>query len=398
MGFAFFTSYARLDGDKSLRRFASELKEEVRSATGLPAESIAFFDTTNIENGDDWAAVLSDGLCTSQLCVCLCSPTYFNSRFCGKEYSVFSTRRAHWLEQPANAGKRPRVIFPVVWQISASRPPAAVTELQDSDDAFPKNYREMGLRALAKLKGQKDNYTKVKMALAQRMRDALHAAQLPDLPALPHFDEIPSAFHDTGPAATGWLAPYSVAVVFCHAQGADWRPYAEADFVGVLAEAAASKLKLLYGQIAPDATLIQRLADAHQRRDAVLVLTDAASLASHPEMAAALNSPESANAALLTIWSDSTVDRTAGEQSIRALVPKRSEGAAARFDELTSILSAADLRAKLETAMVRVRSALIAEDRPVRRVEDAAIEREAQRDGIPFASAPGISGPGGGAL
>src|SRR5262245_2894430 len=116
MTHVFFTSYARLDSNKfsKLDRVVEELRERVRSKLGAKAaQDVGFFDTQDIQTGADWERVLGTALRHARILVCMCSPTYFNSEFCAKEFEVFRRR----LQDAADAFKDVRVILPVLWDV-----------------------------------------------------------------------------------------------------------------------------------------------------------------------------------------------------------------------------------------------------------------------------------------
>jgi hypothetical protein len=69
MHFWFFCSYARADRDSYLEQFFENLRDEVRSIVGGPAENVCFIDTHNIEPADRWEQDLEAGLRTSRLCI-----------------------------------------------------------------------------------------------------------------------------------------------------------------------------------------------------------------------------------------------------------------------------------------------------------------------------------------
>jgi TIR domain len=113
--FVFFTSYARPDNNKvsKLSKVVEELLERVRGKLGLPVkpEEVGFFDRTNIQTAKQWEEVLGSTLRT-RVIVCLCSPTYFNSAFCAKEFEIFRQR----VEKGGDKLKDVPVIVPVIWE------------------------------------------------------------------------------------------------------------------------------------------------------------------------------------------------------------------------------------------------------------------------------------------
>ncbi|HSG39758.1 MAG TPA: toll/interleukin-1 receptor domain-containing protein, partial [Thermoanaerobaculia bacterium] len=93
----FFFSYSRDDADddtdKHLDRFFLDLCKEVRERLGLSRNHpVGFRDTRHIKTGDRWPETLSQALSTCQLLLPLYSRSFFNSEFCGKEWSAFRSR------------------------------------------------------------------------------------------------------------------------------------------------------------------------------------------------------------------------------------------------------------------------------------------------------------------
>ena len=91
--------------DPYFKLFVNRLNQRVRQLTG----SIGFFDRSSINAGDDWSDELAESLRTSKTIVCLYSPTYFFSDYCGKEMQVLLERRHEYVR--VNGGKKPATIF-----------------------------------------------------------------------------------------------------------------------------------------------------------------------------------------------------------------------------------------------------------------------------------------------
>ena len=94
----FFTSYASLDGQYSdyLQKFIEDLAINVRDRTTLKMDEIYFFAKGEITAGDVWVEVLGNAVRTCKVILCICSPSYYNSEYCGKELWVFLERRKEW--------------------------------------------------------------------------------------------------------------------------------------------------------------------------------------------------------------------------------------------------------------------------------------------------------------
>ncbi len=171
-----------------VRTFREALEGEVETLLGNVADDICFFDTSDIEAGAQWPATLSDALRTSRVAVCLYSPHYFNSTWCGKELQVFLERATNH-RGPAPA---PVPIVPVIWAPSRQGLPEPVRTIQTHDDSFPENYSRLGLRQVMNV-GTKADFHMTVTALAQRIVAAIIANALPALPQL-DLDRVVSAW------------------------------------------------------------------------------------------------------------------------------------------------------------------------------------------------------------
>jgi FxsC-like protein len=189
----FFLSYARSDDDAYVARFYRDLCSEVRVRAGLPsAQEVGFLDTESIEIGARWSARLVTALSTSRTFVALCSPRYFVSEPCGREWQIFSDRQRQ-REQPAG---QPSTIIPVVW-LPPRRMPAVVEELQYSTARLGEAYGREGLRQLMRLRRYRDAYVRCLSALASQIVDVAGIGPSPGTgDAIVDFSSVSSAFHD----------------------------------------------------------------------------------------------------------------------------------------------------------------------------------------------------------
>ena len=234
----FFTSYARLDNNKysKLNAVVEGLKERVRAKLGARStDQVAFFDTRAIKTGAEWEKFLGDALRRSRVLVCFCSPTYFNSPFCAKEFEVFRRR----LERAGETYRDARVVLPVIWDIGSEGIwlPQSIQKYQFTDKRFPDRYTMDGLCALKRVKGQRENYVKAIEVLA----DIITAASSLILPPWSDpiiFDQLPQSFHNPN---TG---PYNLAVIVLNEKGTQWVPAEDGIPVARTIEVVVSSLKV----------------------------------------------------------------------------------------------------------------------------------------------------------
>jgi hypothetical protein len=100
-----FLSYTGLkDVFGAVSDFRDHLENQVQRKTGKILT--VFQDKRDIHGGDKWADILSDELDSAKLLVILLSPTWLNSKWCRKEYTLFCKSGS---SQPL------RPILPVMW-------------------------------------------------------------------------------------------------------------------------------------------------------------------------------------------------------------------------------------------------------------------------------------------
>ena len=92
-GPVFFVSYSRKNGGEGLDRFVSRLEKAVQQHVSVDGPVI-FFDKQDIEPGADWPEALENALGTARAFVAVYAPAYFESEYCGKEWSAFASRCA----------------------------------------------------------------------------------------------------------------------------------------------------------------------------------------------------------------------------------------------------------------------------------------------------------------
>src|ERR1051326_5467792 len=383
--FTFFFSYARDDGvsDFRLSKFFESLREEVRARTGLKPQEIAFRDTTNIDIGDEWSDEIKAGLQTSKVFVCLTSPTYINSDYCGREFLVFA-RRVNLYRETHPREPMPNAILPVVWVPLKTRAPEVLKSRQMDEQGVPPEYRTEGLRYLMRLKGKRDKYEAFLAHFADRLVEAAQTT-LPPLRSFPSLNDVSSAFktqlepRGAAPPPTGAplvefsAGPYSTRFVFVvarpdelegarmnlggyHDQGGwFWRPFlpTENDAVGLIAQQVVSEMGGRFNELAFDADIVDRIAQAEKRNELIVVVVDAWTI--NVERYAALlrrydqNSPQ--NSAVVVPWNDQDPETVRYSRKLRKRLGAtlKSNTASLRFKLGAS--SSEDLREDLRSLL-----------------------------------------------
>lgn len=175
-----FFSYARRDKNVYLDDFFEKLRDEVMQKLPVASPHDACFrDSDNVELGDRWNAEMVNALKKTSVLVCIYSPLYFISDYCGKEVNVFQSRIA---EYKKNNNKTPNVILPVLWEKpSTFTIPPSLQEIQFSHESIHKDYSIQGLKTFSKLNSYKDAYLLFIEQLAMKIQEITKTINLPEI-------------------------------------------------------------------------------------------------------------------------------------------------------------------------------------------------------------------------
>nr|MDT0659631.1 TIR-like protein FxsC [Micromonospora sp. DSM 115978] len=200
----FFVSYAHDDAgedDTFVRTFFHDLRADVRLHSGVREDTVGFLDADHLRAGHRWSPELVRALGHCRVLIALCSPTYFSSPSCGKEWTAYEQRlRDH---ESRTRRPAPPSLIPLFWVPVPDRMlPAAVGAYQHRDDHFGAVYRRHGVRDLVRLVRHRDDYRVFVSTLARRIV-ALAPDGPPPTDRLPAFEVIKAAFPVAeGPART----------------------------------------------------------------------------------------------------------------------------------------------------------------------------------------------------
>jgi hypothetical protein len=92
----FFLSHSsgkNIRNAQNVQRLFDDLSAHVSELVGSPAGSDPGFMDRNLNGGERWTSELLDAAGTCQVFICLISPAYLRSTWCGMEWDVFSRRR-----------------------------------------------------------------------------------------------------------------------------------------------------------------------------------------------------------------------------------------------------------------------------------------------------------------
>ncbi|MCK9930343.1 TIR-like protein FxsC [Frankia sp. Mgl5] len=189
----FFFSYARADSrdDPLLEQFFRDLRAEVRRRVGHPsADSVGFLDQSSIQPGEAWSAELGAALSRCRTFVAMCSPSFFASEYCGREWGMFDGR----LHAASAAGRVcPPALLPVIWTPLRVLP-EPLARLQYDHSGLGDTYAQFGLRYLLRLKRNHDEYQEFLLTLAVRIVDLAEDSPLVPQREIPALHQVPNAF------------------------------------------------------------------------------------------------------------------------------------------------------------------------------------------------------------
>jgi FxsC-like protein len=305
----FFLSYSRSDAsDPHLKTFYRNLVGEVRRIADLKNQTdaeIGFLDTVSIETSTHWQEKVAGALRTCRVMVCMYSRGFFNSPFCGKEFQAFKSRVEEYMRASGKQHEHPPLIIPVFWDRPARFPeplPGGLIDIQYTDDKFSGKYAVEGLYHLIKVHKPEyqSEYNEVSIRLAELIVQQAEAHPLPTPSAIKPFAEIESAFHANGTRNKQPAHPESCAAgpsvaqfiyvagrrheytgirtkVDCYGEGGPaWQPYYPElkQPVGIMSQSIATTEGLLYEPSAIGQDFLNRLREAEEKNNIVIIVVD----------------------------------------------------------------------------------------------------------------------------
>jgi hypothetical protein len=403
----FLVSYARADTAlhdyrKNLQEFVADLSFRVATSLAIPIDDVSFIDT-DMDIGEVWTDSLADALMRCRVGVALYSPNYFARRWCGKEFQVLLDRRL-----PGSAGTG---IVPVRWARVSLAPPKCAADIQYVSGAFPPEYASLGMQQLAKLKSiHLAQYEQAMNALTDRIVAEAQAAP-PSLRSLTQldFDAIKSAWEEAAAGDPQSHKRGSIAktcFVFVSRDGWAWVPYeGDPPQIGALAQKIAGELGVRYEEIPCDAALPQKLKEAYDNDVPTVLFADPESLLGDSFMQPMRHYDVQylLNCATLIAWESGMKDSIEGDARwlhLKTKVFKQKIESPPPYHEWRSIFSRDELDLKTRTLIEQIRSRLMKQlisdpgkAAVSRKMEDAAISRNAAARGISTAVPSNLEGP-----
>ncbi len=359
----FFVSYARQDVQypddrRHLLKFVNDLEARVAAGLALPLADVSKMDE-HIQTGEVWSDALREALMRCRVGVALFSPSYFTRRWCGQEFQVFLNR-----SRRAAGGTG---IVPVRWEKKFD-PPDCAAKIQYDDGAFPREYRNMGMRQLVALgDAMRLHYVTALEVLADRIVEEAKAKRLNPLATL-DLDRTKSAWeteaaNDPQSHTLGKIS--KTCFVFVAGEGWDWVPYeGTPGQIGALAQKISGELGLKYEEIPCDAALPQKLQEANDSDVPTVLFGDPVSL--ETELFAnpmrQYDKQYLLNCASLIVWDPRVKDRIEHDPRwlhIKTQVFKQKIEGALPNHEWRSIFSREDLDQRTRMVIEQIRSRLL---------------------------------------
>ncbi|HKT03237.1 MAG TPA: FxsC protein [Rugosimonospora sp.] len=342
---AYFVSYARGDDDSYVAKFRRDLSEAVqdrgRRDRALP-------------NG--WPSGSGDTPATCQAFVALCSPRYFLSDRCGREWSTFTRRLDRYHRE---TGRTPASLIPVVW--AGTRLLDAARDVPGWQDATSPPFAEHELRQLIRLHSRRQDYEDVVAALADRILAVAREHHLPPEPPAADPESAANAFAGLPQRLLDDAAQYVHLVVaagsreqmkevrgdvqFYGERGQDWAPFRPDMSESLAAHARKLISERLFGSGVSDLDRLGDRAERARRNNEILVLLVdawATRLADFQQVLADFDSRDESSAVLVPANRDDP-ESTGYRRDLSSRVSRTFPHSIARRDLL--------FRADIETAL-----------------------------------------------
>jgi FxsC-like protein len=415
----FFFSYAQQDRDQYLDQFYADLCKEAGLKKYWP--EFGFFDKESIETGTMWKPELEKALSSCRVLVAICSPSYVNRPYCGKEFQVFHERHLEFVSryQPQ---KGPRFIFPVIWGHPSDSLHEKIKLYQLSNDAlggskFPAAYMENGLHYLMRLDQNKDDYRILVTHLAHQIVDAATERLLDELASVRPLDQVENAFAaesaadepEASRAFFAFVAGKPTELInkvrsvdrYRLMGGGDWRPFLpKADTMTSLASGLAVNQNLFYREVPADGTLMNLIEAADKRKEIVVIVVDpwTLKLSSYQDLMKEYDKRNFDNCALLVSWSADGSETEQERDELRRLVEETFEfkkDLKRRIPYRDDIRSITTLKGELIKVLANWKKKRIASAKPVQ-IKNDEVAQDAQQAGRQLDRLAIVAGPGGG--
>ena len=404
----FFFSYSRIDTGPYLDKFFEDLRLEVHHKVGrkeISIRNIAFRDQSNIEIGVPWSTELTAALAESRMLVCIYTPAYFRSEFCGKEVQVIKSRidLLGSVDIP--------FIIPVLWENpSIIQVPKGMDKYQYSTiEDTGELYSEKGLNYLIKINKYKDDYMMVLDHLATKIAKVAETKSLPkyvdaiDIEKTPNYFSVSNKTENAAKISN--LGPRLAQFIFIagkkqelfslkqHVENYDvngwsWKPFDEENEVGIIAQNVATSKRMHFSSIEFGPDLINKIKEAELNNSLVIIIVDpwTVKISSYKEFLSNYDNTNYINSGLLVPWNFSDDETTQEKNQLQENLHQALSHCIAgnRSQVRDEILSLEELAGCISSAI---------DEAHLRIMKFAQVFRKLEGDKEP--PLPFIAGPGG---
>jgi len=271
----FFLSRAPGDDDRYVAKFYEDLSAEVERLVDAEGEVGAVTVQSSVGSDD----VANEALGACRVFVALCSPRYFLTERCGREWALFADRVRRYERA---MGTEPEVLIPIVW--AYTDPLARPVGVTERLGAGPEPPTPEGVSQLIRLRRLRSSYRDFVRSLARRIVTAANAYEIPP----------PSPGFTLRSVASGFGYPdwhQSARVQFVVAAGTrdemgalrqdvsfygdnrrDWAPYRSVLAEPLVAHARQVAAERLFGSDIVDFAAVVDHLDLVDRHNAIIVL------------------------------------------------------------------------------------------------------------------------------
>lgn len=393
MPFAIFASYStggNVRLRKKIHRFCDKLTDRVQSKSGRSiADCKIFFDAESIRFGGKWRDELAEAACRSEALLCLVSPHYLQSDWCGQEFAVFRHRCDLW-ERKANKNLAvASFIFPVSWESTTGYLlPPDLAAFQNQIGVATDRYPDAGLCEILNRRLTRD-YTKLLEVLSDRIRDLLlFPGELPPHPGFGSWDEILNGLEIWRPYDFRWIS--------AKAPTSTWDKTGLGLSLELVVQQVGGNLGCGGRRLAGGNALPSNLQLLRDRKLITIVIVEANQGLGNADLVQIDATPTGLLA--LVIVDPQLIPGSqpmSPEQWMAVQFPKGSFAQAVADGRAVST-SLPEFTANLESLVRLTRSKCMATE-VLPRVTDASIGERARLDGVPVDQKPTLQGPGGSA-
>jgi FxsC-like protein len=404
--YSFFFSYTRIDRqadpEENIKKFYEDLHRKMQLRGYRDG---GFFDTEEINAGEEWPVKLQQAITSSRILVALYSPNYFQSEYCGREWQIFYEIHKRYTIALPSGVTSPDVILPVKW-LPTKLPAGDVGKIQYCQENYTQTYDQEGLLYLMnRLKKFKADYTDFLDRFADRLRD-MADAQVPRTNPIVSLSETVPAFPlrqtDTQ-QATPRVNRGSRYVKFVFVAGMknemaatsrmsrdcygeeldrkDWRPSypGEDEEAGIVAAEMAIADKRFSEFLVPDGNLMREIRDAEEENNIVILVVDPWSLKLNTFTKFLSDYDQSllTNCGVIVHWNQRDNETVANMPTLRPDVQRSFRRQIAQSKSYFSgeVNSLGDFKRALVEAFQRIRGSLIQEGKGLSAEQGPSIKK-----------------------